>query len=109
MSAMSDIRAYTTADLGRSIRTERKALGLTQESLARKAQISRQTLIELEQGKNTSAYVLMGVLAAIGKALVVTDARPTVEQLQAILADDEDEHGYEDKDAPRHDAPRRRG
>jgi HTH-type transcriptional regulator / antitoxin HipB len=90
MSTMVDSRDYTAGDLGRTLRAERRAQGLTQEALASRAQITRQTVIDLEKGKNVSVYVLMAVLAALGKALQVTDARPSVSEARALFADDED-------------------
>lgn len=108
---MLDMLAFTAADLGTLLRRERRAQGLTQQALAERARITRQTIIDLEQGRNTSVYVLMGVLAALGKALEVKDARPSVPDVRALFADDEEEaHGEtgQDQDAARRNPPRRR-
>jgi HTH-type transcriptional regulator/antitoxin HipB len=53
MSAIGDIpmRVQTPEDLGLLIRDRRQQLQLDQGELARRARVSRQWLIEMEQGK----------------------------------------------------------
>lgn len=48
----------------------RKELGMTQEELAQKSGVSRQTIISIENGSNDN--VLVGTLAAIATALGTT-------------------------------------
>lgn len=91
MSIMADIPVTNAVDLGRRLRAERRALGFTQAELASRAGLSRQTIIDAESGRNVSVFVLMGMLAGLGKALRVTDARFSVEELQHVFADDDGE------------------
>ncbi|MBQ1790234.1 MAG: helix-turn-helix transcriptional regulator [Oscillospiraceae bacterium] len=56
--------------MGYSIRERREALNMSQEELAKKSGISRQTISALESGK--SENVLVGTLAAIATALDTT-------------------------------------
>ena len=56
--------------MGYSIKERREELGMTQEQLADKACVSRQTIIALESGKNEN--VLVGTLAKIATALDTT-------------------------------------
>jgi HTH-type transcriptional regulator/antitoxin HipB len=48
----------TPKDLGAAIRSRRKALGLDQATLAEKAGVSRQWIIDIEQGKSRAALGL---------------------------------------------------
>jgi HTH-type transcriptional regulator/antitoxin HipB len=90
MSPMTDISsAFTSSELGGQLRGERRALGLTQQQLASRVGIARQTLIDLEQGKNVSLQVLMCVLGGLGKGLKVVDARASVEDVRALFEEDE--------------------
>lgn len=72
-------------DLGLALRAERKALGKTQAELARAVPCKRQTVVELEAGRNVSLHTLMAVLAALGKGLNIVDARVSPERLQQLL------------------------
>ena len=56
--------------MGYTIMERRKALGMSQEELAQKSGISRQTISAIESGK--SENVLVGTLAAIATALGTT-------------------------------------
>ena len=58
-------RTLTPADIGRIVRTTRKAAGLRQDELAGAAGVGLRFLVELERGKPT---------AQIGKALQVLQA-----------------------------------
>ena len=51
----------------------------------------RQTLADLEAGRNVALNILMGALAALGKGLAVVDARVELERLEEIFGDDSDE------------------
>jgi len=107
---MVDFRAFTASDLATAIRRERKAQKLKQEDLAKRAGITRQTVIDLEAGKNTTVYVLMGVIAALGKALQVTDARPSFGEVQQMFDEEDASDGNEpDQDSVGEHAPGRRG
>jgi len=81
--------ALTANQLGSLIRAERKARGRTQQWVAKRAGYRRQTIADLEAGKNVEINVLLRTLAALGKALSVVDARVDVERLREIFGDDE--------------------
>ncbi|MCL2297729.1 MAG: helix-turn-helix domain-containing protein [Proteobacteria bacterium] len=83
--------AITMADLGRHIRETRKKLGKSQSWVAERAGCRRQTITDLENGKNTSLATLFAVLRAMGKRVAVVDARPALEELQMIYQDEGDE------------------
>ncbi len=81
--------ALSTAQLGALVRAERKARGRTQAWVAARAGYRRQTIADLEAGRNVEINVLMRALAALGKALAVVDARIDVERLAEIFDDDQ--------------------
>ncbi|RYF17830.1 MAG: helix-turn-helix domain-containing protein [Comamonadaceae bacterium] len=86
---MVDIPVFTASELGHQFKAERKALGLTQQQLASRVGVTRQTVIDVEHGRNVSLYVVMGVLAALGKALKITDARASVDDVRAMFDETE--------------------
>ena len=45
----------------------------------------RQTVVDLEAGRNVSVYTLMAALAALGKGLSIVNARPDIDQIQNLL------------------------
>jgi len=79
-------------DIGHAIRQERKAIRKTQQDLASEAQCSRQTILDMEAGKNVSLHTLMASLAALGKGIAIIDTRPTIDNLRLLLDLDEDEN-----------------
>jgi len=81
--------ALSTAQLGALIRAERKARGRTQAWVAVRTGYRRQTIADLEAGRNVEINVLMRALAALGKALTIVDARVDVERLPEIFDDDQ--------------------
>ncbi len=83
--------AYTPKDLGVLVRAERKARGRAQEWVAKRVGCRRQTIADLEAGRNVALNVVMGALAALGKGLAVVDARVDLEHLAEIFSDDADE------------------
>ncbi len=83
--------AYSTKELGSLVRTERKARGRSQEWVAERVGCRRQTIADLEAGRNVALNILMGALAALGKGLAIVDARVEREHLKEIFSDDADE------------------
>jgi transcriptional regulator with XRE-family HTH domain len=81
--------ALSTAELGALVRAERNARGRTQAWVAARAGYRRQTIADLEAGRNVEINVLMGALACLGKALSIADARVDIERLSEIFDDDE--------------------
>ena len=83
--------AYTPRDLGALIRAERKARGRSQEWIAERVGCRRQTIADLEAGRNVALNLVMGALAALGKGLAVVDAHVDLEHLAEIFSDNADE------------------
>ena len=83
--------AYTAKDLGALVRAERKARGRSQEWIAERVGCRRQTIADLEAGRNVALNVLVGALAALGKGLAVVDAHVDLEHLAEIFSDNADE------------------
>jgi len=81
--------AFSTTELGALVRAERKARGRTQSWVAARAGYRRQTIADLEAGRNVEINVLMRALAALGKAVTIVDARVDVERLPEIFGDDQ--------------------
>lgn len=72
-------------ELGQAFKAERLALGKTQQALATATGYRRQTIVDLEAGRNVSLQTLFAALAALGKGLSIVDTRPDLEQLQSLL------------------------
>jgi transcriptional regulator with XRE-family HTH domain len=83
--------AYSAKELGALIRAERKARGRTQEWVAQRVGCRRQTIADLEAGRNVALSILMGALTALGKGLSIVDARVELEHLEEIFGGDADE------------------
>ena len=85
--------AYTAEELGALIRAERKARGRSQAWVAERVGCRRQTIADLEAGRNVALNILMGALAALGKGLAIVDARVELENLREIFSErDADEN-----------------
>lgn len=81
--------ALNTRDLGFWIRSERKAQGRSQAWVAHQVGCRRQTILDLEAGRNVELNMLFGALAALGKGLAVVDARIDVERLDEVFRDED--------------------
>lgn len=73
--------------LGEQIASRRKALGLTQPALAKKANVGRSTLDALENGRlgELGFTKITNILSALGMQLKLEDAgarRPTLDELR---------------------------
>ena len=80
--------------IGEEIARKRKALGLTQATLAKKARIARSTLDALENGRlGELGYTkITNILTALGLELKLQEAgarRPTLDELMEEEHDDE--------------------
>jgi len=82
---MTPSTAFNPRMLGQAFRAERKALGLTQQALAQAAGFRRQTIVDLEAGRNVSLQVLFAGLAAMGKGLSIVDARLDLDRVHLLL------------------------
>lgn len=80
----------TPKDLGLQIRAERKARGHTQSWVAERVGCRRQTIADLESGRNVALHILMRTLATLGKGLSIIDARVDLERLADIFRDDDE-------------------
>ena len=83
--------SLTAKELGERVRAEREARGRSQSWVAERVGVRRQTIADLEAGRNVALNVLMGAVAALGKGLAIMDARVDLEQLNEIFGDDADE------------------
>lgn len=79
---------FSLQELGAAIRAERKALGRTQEWVAQNTKCRRQTIIDLENGKNVELLTLMTVLAALDKGLRIVDRRISLDEINELFKDD---------------------
>lgn len=82
------------SSLGEQIATKRKALGLTQPILAKKARVGLSTLDALENGRlgELGYSKITNILAALGMELRVQEAsagRPTLDELMEEGRDDQ--------------------
>lgn len=70
---------------GQSFQAERRALRRTQQEVAAASGVRRQTIVDLEAGRNVSLQTVFAALAALGKGLAITDARPDLDRLHLLL------------------------
>jgi HTH-type transcriptional regulator/antitoxin HipB len=80
--------ALNSRELGQRLRAERRARGRTQAWLAERVGCRRQTIAELEAGRNVATHILMGALAALGKGLIIADARIDLERIGDAFGDE---------------------
>jgi len=78
----------TAKELGERVRAEREARGRSQTWVAERVGVRRQTIADLEAGRNVALNVLMGAVAALGKGLAIMDARVDLERLEEIFSED---------------------
>ena len=72
-------------DLGTKLRAERKARQVTQAWVAARVGCRRQTIADLEAGRNVAVAVLLGVAGSLGKALAIVDAHVELERLSTMF------------------------
>lgn len=78
-------RAQDSGTFGQMVRKERIALGKTQDDLAHAVGTRRQTIADLERGKNVGSHIVFATLGALGKLVEITDARPDTESMRKML------------------------
>lgn len=83
------IGIFSAADLGKAFRANRCALKKTQETIAQCVGCRRQTIADIEAGKNVEIYTLIAALSALGKGLEIVDARVDVDRISELFDDDE--------------------
>lgn len=82
--------------LGKAFRAERMALGLSQQAVAASAGARRQTIVDLEAGRNVSVRTLFAALAALGKGLSIVDTRLDLDRIHLLLDDPDADAAHED-------------
>lgn len=82
MSVMSYIITTASASaLGDAFKQNRRALGLTQQALADRTGCRRQTIADVEAGKNVGLHTLLALLAAMDKAVIIVSKRLDLDRL----------------------------
>ncbi len=71
------MRLRTATDVGAAIRGRRRALGLDQKGLAKRAGVSRQWVIDIERGKPRAALrLVLRALEVLGVVLRIDESAP---------------------------------
>jgi DNA-binding XRE family transcriptional regulator len=81
--------ALNAQDLASWLRSERTAQGRSQAWIAARVGCRRQTIVDLEAGRNVELNALFGALAALGKGLAIVDTRVEVERLNEVFRDED--------------------
>lgn len=78
-------------ELGRQLREQREALGMSKSELAEKAGKVREVIYRLEAGEDSTVSSLLAVLGALGLALRLERAGlPSASEVAARFQDDDD-------------------
>lgn len=78
-------------ELGRRLREQREALGLSKSKLAEKAGKVREVVYRLEAGEDTTVSSLMAVLGALGLAMRLESVGlPSAKEVARRFQEDED-------------------
>ena len=83
---------FSGAELGAAFKADRRALNRSQQWVADRVGCRRQTIADLEAGKNVEVYTLLAALAALDKGLAIIDSRLELDRIRSAL----DEHDRED-------------
>ncbi|MBV8647247.1 helix-turn-helix transcriptional regulator [Paludibacterium sp.] len=76
----------TATELGLAVRKTRQSLGKSQSWLAEQIGCRRQTIGDLEAGRNVEIYTLLSILSALGKGLQIVDILPDLDNLEALFS-----------------------
>jgi DNA-binding XRE family transcriptional regulator len=82
-------KASTPKEFGEIFRAEREALGMTQQDVASAVKCRRQTIGDMEDGKNVRFLTILLALSAISKCLAIKSNRLEIEDINAFLEDGE--------------------
>lgn len=82
--------AKTPREFGEMFRAEREALGMTQQQVASSVKCRRQTIGDLEDGKNVGLMTVFMALSAIGKTLAIKSNIIELEDIRAHLDEVDD-------------------
>ena len=81
-------------ELGRLLKTQREAAGLSKSELAQRAGKVREVIYRLEAGDDVTVSSLLAVLGALGLAMRIDKAGlPTAQEVAARFADDDGDDG----------------
>ncbi|ODP35159.1 hypothetical protein A9762_12180 [Pandoraea sp. ISTKB] len=72
------------AQFGESFRRERAHRQLTQAQLAKKAGVTRQTILQIEKGENVGIHAILRALAALNMGLRIDTARINYDDVGSI-------------------------
>ena len=78
-------RARTPLDFGQMFCAERKAVGMTQLQVAQSVGCRRQTISDLEAGKNIGLLTIFTALSAIGKTIAIQSNHFDLVELNLFL------------------------
>jgi len=83
--------AASLADFGEMFRRERKALGMSQSDVAKKASCRRQTIADIEAGKSVTTLTFFNAIQAIQKQIQLCSTGVDLENIRAFLGPDWEE------------------
>jgi DNA-binding XRE family transcriptional regulator len=81
-------KASTPKEFGELFRAEREALGMTQLDVARAVGCRRQTIGDLEDGKNVGLMTVFMALSAIRKTLSIKSSNLELEDAASFLEEE---------------------
>jgi HTH-type transcriptional regulator / antitoxin HipB len=80
-------------ELGRLLRTQREAAGMSKKELALRAGKVREVIYRLEEGEEVTVSSLLAVLSALGLALRIDKAgMPSMQEVAARFGNDDTEN-----------------
>ncbi len=62
--------------IGQLLRQQRKSMGYTQDQVAQSLDVRRQTIADLENGKNVGSHLLLGALTYLGISFDTASTKP---------------------------------
>ncbi|MDO8274398.1 MAG: helix-turn-helix transcriptional regulator [Serpentinimonas sp.] len=80
--------AASLAEFGELFRRERKALGMTQSDVAKKANCRRQTIADIEAGKSVTTLTFFNAILSIQKQVQLCSLGLDLENVRAFLGPD---------------------
>ena len=81
---------FSASGLGAAFRANRVALRKSQQWVAARVGCRRQTIADLEAGKNVELYTVFAALSALDKGLAIIDVRPEFNRLSELFDEPED-------------------
>lgn len=80
---------FSAKELGIAFKKERKALGFSQQWVADQCHFRRQTIADIEDGNNVGLFTLMAALNCLGKGLLITDRRISLDQIGELFNEED--------------------